>query len=102
MEQLQTYTRQEVADILKISLSTVGILIREKRIFSVRAGRAIRVPAYAVEDYLKGHKPRGAGANPLAADDGQLHGTPSVFRGDPVAAHDGETPETPSMFTEGQ
>lgn len=47
------YTREEVAKILKVSLSTVGREIRAGRIYSFRVGRGLRVPAAALQRYAE-------------------------------------------------
>lgn len=52
--EIKTYTRSELTDILQVSLTTVGSLINEKKLFSIRVGKSIRVPQWALEDYLAG------------------------------------------------
>lgn len=78
---IKVYTRLEVAELLGISLSTVGNLIKEKSIYHVRVGgTAIRVPHWAVADYLAG-RPAYSPDNPLAERDGELEPTDSFFNG---------------------
>lgn len=45
------YTREECAEKLKVSVSTVGRLIRSGELYSFRAGRALRVPREALEHF---------------------------------------------------
>lgn len=47
------YTREEVAQILKVSLSTVGREIRSGRLYSFRVGRGLRIPADALKRYAE-------------------------------------------------
>lgn len=49
-------TRQEVADMLKISVSTVQNLYMAGHIASHRVGRHVRITRQAVWDYLNGVK----------------------------------------------
>lgn len=51
---IKTYTREELTEILQVSLTTVGNLITEKKIFSIRVGKSIRVPQWALDDFLAG------------------------------------------------
>ena len=51
---IKTYTREELTEILQVSLTTVGSLINEKKIFSIRVGKSIRVPEWALNDFLQG------------------------------------------------
>lgn len=88
METTKTYTRQEVADMLKVSLSTVGLMVSARRIYHIRVGRAIRIPEFAVEDYIAGRAPAWP-ADPLAQDSGEADPTPSLFtemQGQPLRA----------------
>lgn len=76
---ITTYTRNEVADMLKVSLSTVGNLITSGQLFAVRIGSMYRVPDYAVQDFLAGRPPRGRDGDPLTHDDAVLPTTPSLL-----------------------
>lgn len=80
METLQVFTRNEVADRLKVSLSTVGMLIKSNQIYSVKVGNTYRVPDWALEDYING-RPSRRPADPLVQDDGELFTTPSMLDG---------------------
>lgn len=51
---LQTvYSVKEVQKITKLGRNTVSKLIETKQIKSVRAGRRILIPAWALEEFLK-------------------------------------------------
>lgn len=76
-----TYTRNEVADMLRVSLSTVGNLITSGDLYAVRVGSVYRVPHYALEDFIQGKPPRYRRDKPLAADDGSLPPTDSLLAG---------------------
>lgn len=65
---LKTYTREELTDILQVSLTTVGTLINEGKIFSIRVGKSIRVPEWSLQDYLSG-RPAYAPGDPLSEPD---------------------------------
>lgn len=80
METLQVFTRNEVADRLKVSLSTVGMLIKSGQIYSVKVGNTYRVPDWALEDYIAG-RPSRRPADPLAQDDGTIPTTLSLLAG---------------------
>lgn len=64
----KTYTREELTDILQVSLTTVGTLINEGKIFSIRVGKSIRVPEWSLSDYLQG-KPAYTPGDPLHEPD---------------------------------
>lgn len=66
--EIKTYTRSELTDILQVSLTTVGSLINEKKLFSIRVGKSIRVPQWALEDYLAG-RPAHTPGDPLTEPD---------------------------------
>lgn len=51
---IKTYTREELTEILQVSLTTVGTLINEGKIFSIRVGKSIRVPEWSLSDFLEG------------------------------------------------
>lgn len=72
------YTRNDLVEILKVSLSTVGNLINDGEIYSVRAGKSIRIPDWALDDYLAGRKPYNPD-NPLHEHDGGEFPTPSLL-----------------------
>lgn len=78
METLQVFTRNEVAERLKVSLSTVGMLITSGQIYSVKVGNTYRVPDWALEDYINGRPSRRSG-DPMRQDDGTLPTTPSLL-----------------------
>lgn len=65
---LKTYTRDELVDILQVSLSTVGTLINQGDIFSIRVGKSIRVPEWSLQDYLSG-RPAYKPGDPLTEPD---------------------------------
>ncbi|MBP1764402.1 MAG: binding domain protein, excisionase family [Firmicutes bacterium] len=52
MIQPLTYTAKELPGILHISRTTVFKLIADGKIKSVRAGRKIIVPAWAIDEFL--------------------------------------------------
>jgi excisionase family DNA binding protein len=51
MEQL-LYTPEEAAEVLKVSRSTVYDLMRERKIPSVKIGRARRIPVHALRRFV--------------------------------------------------
>lgn len=65
---LKTYTRDQLADILQVSLTTVGNLINDGKIFSIRVGKNIRIPEWSLQDYLSG-KPAYVPGDPLLEPD---------------------------------
>lgn len=65
---IKTYTRDELTEILQVSLTTVGTLINEGKIFSIRVGKSIRVPEWSLQDYLHG-KPAHVAGDPLTEPD---------------------------------
>lgn len=73
-------TRQEVADMLKISVSSVQNLYTAGHIASHRVGRHVRITRRAVWDYLNGVKrdtPDWSGAHDVST----WPPTPSLFEG---------------------
>lgn len=76
MDAETTYTREELTEILKVSLTTVGTLINDGAIYSVRVGKSIRVPQWSLDDYLHGRPPY-TPPEPLLQQD-EL-GTPSLM-----------------------
>lgn len=76
---IKTYTRQELTEILQVSLTTVGNLIQEKKIFSIRVGKSIRVPEWALQDYLEG-KPAYTPGDPLKESDYEEVPTESLLK----------------------
>lgn len=79
---VKAYSRQEVADMLGVSLSTVGNLVTAKEIYSTRiGGKIVRIPDWAVNDYIEG-RPAYTPENPLAERDGELEPTDSMFSPD--------------------
>lgn len=72
------YTRAEVADILKVSLTTIGRAIKEGELYAFKAGRQVRIPDYALQDYLDGVMP----VKPMRAREHSTDTwppTPSIF-----------------------
>src|SRR5690625_4893777 len=65
---IKTYTRNELTEILQVSLTTVGTLINQGDIFSIKVGKSIRVPEWALRDYLMG-KPAYKPGDPLTEPD---------------------------------
>jgi len=50
---VQFYTAQEVARMLRVSKSTIYNLLQENRIRHIRVGKAVRIPADALDEYLR-------------------------------------------------
>lgn len=63
---LEIYTRDECVEILRSSLSTVGALIRDGKLYSFRVGRGYRVPRAALEAFQRGEEYNPA-ADPMTA-----------------------------------
>lgn len=76
---LKTYTREELTDILQVSLSTVGNLITEGKIFSIRVGKSIRVPEWSLNDFMQG-KPAYQPGDPMREPDYHELPTQSIFK----------------------
>lgn len=76
---IKTYTRQELTEILQVSLTTVGNLITEGKIFSIRVGKSIRIPEWALTDYLEG-KPAYVPGDPLHEPDYAEYPTESLLK----------------------
>lgn len=76
---IKTYTREQVAEILQVSLTTIGNLINEKKIFSIRVGKSIRVPEWALNDYMHG-KPAYTPGDPMNEPDYHELPTDSLLR----------------------
>lgn len=76
---IKTYTREQLTEILQVSLSTVGTLITSKQIFSIRVGKSIRVPEWALDDYMAG-RPAYVPEDPLKEPDNYEYPTDSVFK----------------------
>lgn len=76
--QPKTYTREELTEILQVSLTTVGSLINEGKIFSIRVGKSIRVPEWSLSDYLQG-KPAHVPGDPLMESDYNEYATESLL-----------------------
>lgn len=73
------YTREEAAELLKVSLSTIGREIRGGKLYAFRVGRGLRVPAQAIEDYAA-NKVYGSPDDPLACSEhGTYPPTPSIL-----------------------
>lgn len=49
---MRSYTRQEVADILRVTTRTVDRLIRVGDLKAFRVGRAVRVPEEALRAFI--------------------------------------------------
>lgn len=77
---VKTYTREELTEILQVSLTTVGNLISEGRIFSIRVGKSIRVPEWSLNDFMHG-RPAYSPGDPLHEPDYYDIPTPSIFQG---------------------
>lgn len=80
MDRFKSYSREDLTKILGVSLSTVGRLVNEREIYSIRVGKSIRIPQFALDDYMHG-RPAYRPADPLQEDDGQMPPTESVFNG---------------------
>src|SRR5690625_6372284 len=76
---IKTYTRNEVTEILQVSLTTVGTLINQGDIFSIKVGKSIRVPEWALRDYLMG-KPAYKAGDPISEPDYHDLSTDSIFK----------------------
>lgn len=76
---IKTYTREELTEILQVSLSTVGNLITEGKIFSIRVGKSIRVPEWSLQDFLAG-RPAYKPGDPLHEPDYHELPTDSLFK----------------------
>lgn len=76
---IKTYTREQLTEILQVSLSTVGNLISEGKIFSIRVGKSIRVPEWALDDYLAG-RPAYKPGDPMQEPDYHELPTDSLFK----------------------
>lgn len=77
--QPKLYTRIEVAELLKVSLSTVAAIIKAGDMYFIRVGRGVRIPEQALNDYVAGR--------------------PAYVPPAPITGHDATTwPPTPSMF----
>lgn len=80
--QPEMYTRIEVAEKLKVSLSTVAAIIKAGDMYFVRVGRGVRIPEQSFNDYVAGR--------------------PAYVPPSPITGHDATTwPPTPSMFDNG-
>jgi excisionase family DNA binding protein len=77
--QPKTYTREELTEILQVSLTTVGNLINAGEIFSIRVGKSIRVPEWSLQDYLAG-RPAYRPGDPLTEPDYHELPTDSLFK----------------------
>lgn len=60
-------TREEAADRLKVSLTTMSKIITDGDIFVLRFKRAVRIPEEALDDYVNGIRPDQG--DPLAEPD---------------------------------
>src|SRR5690625_6585072 len=76
---IKTYTRNELTEILQVSLTTVGTLINQGDIFSIKVGKSIRVPEWALRDYLMG-KPAYKPGDPISEPDYHELPTDSLFK----------------------
>lgn len=75
---IKTYTREELTEILQVSLTTVGTLINEGKIFSIRVGKSIRVPEWSLKDFLEG-RPAYKPGDPMHEPDYHELPTDSIF-----------------------
>lgn len=80
-------TRTEAADYLRVGLSTMGKLLRDRAIYSVRVGHQIRVPLPALEAYVEG-RPYGPRSDLDTPDTTTWPPTPSLFTDDSTPAVD--------------
>jgi len=88
---IKTYTREELTEILQVSLTTVGTLINEGKIFSIRVGKSIRVPEWSLKDFLAG-RPAYKPGDPMTEPDYHELPTKSLFTDSESSDHDkGET-----------
>lgn len=78
---LDLLTREECAEVLRVSLSTVGKLIRAGHIYSFRVGRAVRVPKAALEAYQRGEHYLSTGDQLQRPDLGTWPPTPALDLG---------------------
>lgn len=76
---IKTYTREELTEILQVSLTTVGSLINEGKIFSIRVGKSIRVPEWSLHDFMHG-KPAYKPGDALTEPDYYELPTDSLFK----------------------
>ncbi|MBC7075465.1 MAG: helix-turn-helix domain-containing protein [Syntrophomonadaceae bacterium] len=53
MEEQKYFTPQEIAEKFKVKKSTVYFWIREGKLRAVRLGSLIRIPEYALKDFIK-------------------------------------------------
>lgn len=73
-------TRQEVAEYLGVSLTTVQNLYLSGRLAHIRVGKSVRISAAALVDYLEGRAP--APRRPESSDDvSTWPPTPSLLSG---------------------
>ena len=86
---IKTYTRNELTEILQVSLTTVGTLINQGDIFSIKVGKSIRVPEWALRDYLMG-KPAYKPGDPISEPDYQELPTDSLFKDSGNDSRDGD------------
>lgn len=49
-------TRAEACEVLQVSLSTLGRLIKEGKLYAVKVGSQVRIPAPALEAFMAGQK----------------------------------------------
>ena len=87
---IKTYTREELTEILQVSLTTVGNLINEKKIFSIKVGKSIRVPEWALQDFLHG-RPAYQPGDPLREPDYHELPTDSLFKDTEDNEHESES-----------
>ena len=64
---------------MQVSLTTVGNLINEKKIFSIKVGKSIRVPEWSLQDFLCG-RPAYQPGDPMKEPDYHELPTDSIFR----------------------
>lgn len=74
-------TRQEAADRLKVSLTTMSTVLKSGDLYHFRFAREVRIPEEALDDYVNGIKPPAKG-NPLAAADGATYPPTESLLGD--------------------
>ena len=58
-------TRQEAAELLRVSLTTLTRLTKAGQLGSIKVGRQVRIPRTAIDRYLDGSAPERGPVDPL-------------------------------------
>lgn len=74
------YTRDQVAEILQVSMGTLSQLLGSERLYHFRVGKQIRIPAEALTAYIQGQE-YNAGEGLTRQDASTWPPTPSLFEG---------------------